>query len=1044
MKFTPKDKTPRVKTGESAAASPRAAQQLIGGCKKSVDSSENVSPTGQFLTLMKMKQQKTPVMRNSPIINKSANNENCYPSKSPINVLPTSSKHCKRTLLPFPVPSKILQKTPPLLSSAKKIFSTPSAKKILQSVNAQSNNQDTDGIWCMGSKIKSPKNIFNDDIYLNDDPKFQHSSTEKLKTYSSKASPQQKSFGTYRGSASASKLSAINHNSGDPENKLPLLGLPKHSSVTVTAISSSIPSTSQKRSSSFTPSSSNRMLKFDHIMVQSVQSQNSSAADTTDHASQVNTVKKHKREPLTPIKAKVPFSSILRGISPTKVDKCYGTGSLSSEKENVPFDTVAAEEKPIPPHLLGFPNLGNTCYLNAVLQCLLGARVFRCDVSSCAQHLPSPANTILHAMTQLLKARHSGYMHSLRQPLRLIKENIEKLDSSFIGWKMQDANEFLTKILDTVKDEVDDLLSNVNEQKDGCHNDNSHSTGENDPFSSNQSFGASSATVMKWSPFKDNEPKLLNNSVEIRSIYRPLNASETNGDINGVECCSSRGLKRSCPQERESETITNGDDKYPQSNLSNHTQQLTDSQELNGLDFNENLDSSRLTDENSKTLPYSKNRKHSGDGIVNKSVRFNANNNTRHSLVDIYHSGSSHNRKSKNLIINGEVSSQNRNNDSRVSLPHPENPITTNFAFQLQEEYKCLGCNASVKRSQEYFSLYVHLSAGCSEDGGGGGEGSSSSSPVGPSSIMDAVADYMKLENRELKCEHCSYPTAQVNTRFTKMPRILIIQVKRYTYNAAQYSSLKVRSSIEVSKCLDLSSYTETDADPYHVVAGETVYSAPPTPRKTTTTTAPVHSCVSAADNAVDQAGTGDATISSTDGEQGDAAKNNLTEEEQFQEALRRSLEEAADPSSSKTTTGSGAVVLDDQEEDDLQKAIRLSLKEAQEQEEQQRDEVQLQQESTEASSNSWQYEERQGEQEDDCDGPHCYKLASIVSHFGWSTNTGHYTCDVLSDVAKEWLHYDDETVTPVTLSTVLGDYRQRNGYIFFYIHRDLLNVAKR
>lgn len=38
---------------------------------------------------------------------------------------------------------------------------------------------------------------------------------------------------------------------------------------------------------------------------------------------------------------------------------------------------------------------------------------------------------------------------------RTVKENLVRVDGSFSGYKMQDANEFLTRILDTVKDEID-------------------------------------------------------------------------------------------------------------------------------------------------------------------------------------------------------------------------------------------------------------------------------------------------------------------------------------------------------------------------------------------------------------------------------------------------------------------------------------------------------------------------------------------------------------------------------------------------------------
>ena len=48
----------------------------------------------------------------------------------------------------------------------------------------------------------------------------------------------------------------------------------------------------------------------------------------------------------------------------------------------------------------------------------------------------------------------------------------------------------------------------------------------------------------------------------------------------------------------------------------------------------------------------------------------------------------------------------------------------------------------------------------------------------------------------------------------------------------------------------------------------------------------------------------------------------------------------------------------------------------------------------------------------------------------------GHYVSDVYNYEEQEWYHYDDESVTHIPESAVLANGRQKNGYIFFYIHR--------
>jgi hypothetical protein len=52
------------------------------------------------------------------------------------------------------------------------------------------------------------------------------------------------------------------------------------------------------------------------------------------------------------------------------------------------------------------------------------------------------------------------------------------------------------------------------------------------------------------------------------------------------------------------------------------------------------------------------------------------------------------------------------------------------------------------------------------------------------------------------------------------------------------------------------------------------------------------------------------------------------------------------------------------------------------------------------------------------------------------SVFAGHYVADVYNIGQQQWYHYDDEVVSCLTEREVLGSARQRNGYIFCYVHR--------
>ncbi|KAG7172952.1 structural maintenance of chromosomes protein 2-like [Homarus americanus] len=66
----------------------------------------------------------------------------------------------------------------------------------------------------------------------------------------------------------------------------------------------------------------------------------------------------------------------------------------------------------------------------------------------------------------------------------------------------------------------------------------------------------------------------------------------------------------------------------------------------------------------------------------------------------------------------------------------------------------------------------------------------------------------------------------------------------------------------------------------------------------------------------------------------------------------------------------------------------------------------------------------------------HTYCLISVISHFGLTTNTGHYVADVFNCEEDSWFHYDDECVVKIPETVVFAEGRQKNGYIFFYMHK--------
>ena len=113
--------------------------------------------------------------------------------------------------------------------------------------------------------------------------------------------------------------------------------------------------------------------------------------------------------------------------------------------------------------VVGFKNLGNTCYMNAILQCLLNIPTFY-------QELQNHNNLSLVEDTSLYKRLSKlGFVkHNLEgietqgRHLQLVKESISSSAKRFSGYVQHDAHEFLIQCLDQLKG---DLAAEILKQK---------------------------------------------------------------------------------------------------------------------------------------------------------------------------------------------------------------------------------------------------------------------------------------------------------------------------------------------------------------------------------------------------------------------------------------------------------------------------------------------------------------------------------------------------------------------------------------------------
>ncbi|XP_076016655.1 ubiquitin carboxyl-terminal hydrolase 37 isoform X2 [Genypterus blacodes] len=120
-------------------------------------------------------------------------------------------------------------------------------------------------------------------------------------------------------------------------------------------------------------------------------------------------------------------------------------------------------------------------------------------------------------------------------------------------------------------------------------------------------------------------------------------------------------------------------------------------------------------------------------------------------------------------------------------------PVTVNMEFEVQHTITCKGCGEVVTKREQFNDLSIDLPR------------RKKTLPL--RSIQDSLDLFFRMEEIEYSCEKCSGKTATVTHKFSKLPRVLILHLKRYSFNAQLSLNSKLGQQVVIPRYLTLLSH---------------------------------------------------------------------------------------------------------------------------------------------------------------------------------------------------------------------------------------------
>nr|XP_002127688.1 ubiquitin carboxyl-terminal hydrolase 37 [Ciona intestinalis] len=342
-------------------------------------------------------------------------------------------------------------------------------------------------------------------------------------------------------------------------------------------------------------------------------------------------------------------------------------------------------------------------------------------------------------------------------------------------------------------------------------------------------------------------------------------------------------------------------------------------------------------------------------------------------------------------------------------------PVVSNFSFKVKQQVTCVRCKSSSNTEEEFLDLPIDLQ-----------HRENNNSVMSLQNLVDLS---FGLEEVEHKCDKCGHDKANVGRKISKLPRVMMMYLKRYSYNHTSDVSEKLRERVHLPSFISFG----------HLCCSDVTVTVPQKYKD-------INDIINGNNDSVEMMGHTNNNNNNNNNnnepeklltfnyEDSECNNNNNTpggemigdEEEREKFELERAIQLSRDQyfNEHKTDEDVSTKLTEDQQ---MILAMQLSMQESFDDNDSQEDMADL------TCSN-----ESDLIGQSNCKGelPHSYHVVSIVSHKGGSSKSGHYVSDVLNP-SGDWKCYNDEFVETINEKDVLFG-RQSSAYLLFYVHKDV------